>query len=431
MVLHVELDDIFFALARCLRIGAHASLTSAEACARVERLWFPQAPELAFASLSVRTTLMLLFEALALPAGSEVLVTALTILDVIRVIEHFNLVAVPVDVNLDTLAPETDQFARLLAASPRARVAVLTHVFGSRYDISALACMARARGLLVVEDCAQAFVDRSEYRGSAHADVACFSFGTIKRSTAFGGSLSTLSGLTPELRARMRQLRDQLPARAPSAYPLKLVKGALLRFALAQPQVARLFTATLHLLGLDTDDVVSSLVRGFPGAELIGQLSHAAEPALTLLLERRLAKRSLAARTASEHRALCAWVRAHLPANVYVPGGLAPVHSYWLFPVVPYDARALIAALRAAGFDATQGASQMKAVPVPPAWLAAGEPRVALARASAAEFLLARLVYLPVTLAVPSCEVQRMVAVVARATRHMPHPLTGALSSQL
>ncbi|HCK72012.1 MAG TPA: aminotransferase DegT, partial [Planctomycetaceae bacterium] len=49
--------------------------------------------------LSVRTGFDLLFQALNLPAGSEVLVSALTIDGMLRVIEEHDLVAVPVDLD--------------------------------------------------------------------------------------------------------------------------------------------------------------------------------------------------------------------------------------------------------------------------------------------------------------------------------------------
>ncbi len=59
----------------------------------VESLW----GERAYACLSVRTGLDAFLEAAALPKGSEVLVSAYTIPDMIRVLEHHGLVAVPVD----------------------------------------------------------------------------------------------------------------------------------------------------------------------------------------------------------------------------------------------------------------------------------------------------------------------------------------------
>src|SRR5215211_8161039 len=63
--------------------------------------WLP--PQEAILSLSVRSGLDLLLTALELPAGSEMIVSAVTIQDMVRIIEHHRLVPVPVDVNGQTL----------------------------------------------------------------------------------------------------------------------------------------------------------------------------------------------------------------------------------------------------------------------------------------------------------------------------------------
>src|SRR5262245_28770618 len=79
---------------------------------RVEALWSAQ-PD-ALACLSVRSGLDLLLGALALPKGSEVLVTAVTIRDMIRVIENHGLVPVPVDLDMRTLAPKPESLSALV-----------------------------------------------------------------------------------------------------------------------------------------------------------------------------------------------------------------------------------------------------------------------------------------------------------------------------
>ena len=58
----------------------------------------------ALACLSVRSGFDLWLEALQLPPGSEVLVSAITIRDMVRIIEAHNLVPVPVDLNPEDLS---------------------------------------------------------------------------------------------------------------------------------------------------------------------------------------------------------------------------------------------------------------------------------------------------------------------------------------
>ena len=55
--------------------------------------------------LSVRSAWDLLLHVLAWPAGSEVIVSAITHPDMITILRAHGLVPVPVDVDLDTLAP--------------------------------------------------------------------------------------------------------------------------------------------------------------------------------------------------------------------------------------------------------------------------------------------------------------------------------------
>ena len=63
--------------------------------------------------LSVRTGWDLLLTALALPAGSEVVTSAVTIPDMVRIIEHHGLTPVPVDVDAVGLEIDLEQLERL------------------------------------------------------------------------------------------------------------------------------------------------------------------------------------------------------------------------------------------------------------------------------------------------------------------------------
>lgn len=60
--------------------------------------------------------------------------------------------------------------------------------------------ISKRHGLLLWEDCAQVFTGREDYLGHPESDAVFFSFGVIKRATAFGGGVArvrdgaTLSG---------------------------------------------------------------------------------------------------------------------------------------------------------------------------------------------------------------------------------------------
>ena len=106
-----------------LRDFAYALLAGAWArnpgrlSARLGAGWSP--PGEGLACRSVRSGFHLLLESLALPAGSEVLVSAVTHPDMVRILESHGLVAVPVDLDIATLAPRLDLAEQFGDASHR------------------------------------------------------------------------------------------------------------------------------------------------------------------------------------------------------------------------------------------------------------------------------------------------------------------------
>ena len=176
----------------------------------------------ALVALSVRTGFDLVLRASRFPRGSEVLMSAVTIRDMVKVVEFHGLVPVPVDVDHKTLLPTPEAVAR--AVTGRTKALVVAHVFGTVSPLDALAAVAQRHGLLLVEDCAEALFRaaprapasspragaaasslRAEapeavpvepgrwFRGSASADVSMFSFGSIKTATALGGAVLRFS----------------------------------------------------------------------------------------------------------------------------------------------------------------------------------------------------------------------------------------------
>ncbi|OLC54092.1 MAG: hypothetical protein AUH92_04745 [Acidobacteria bacterium 13_1_40CM_4_69_4] len=102
------------------------------------------------------------------------------------------------DIDSSTLALDPDDLARRVTADLRA--AIVVHPFGVPARIEPL----RARGLLVIEDCAQALGarDRDEPVGSC-GDAAVFSFAPTKVVTCGGpggGLASSRAGLVDEVR---------------------------------------------------------------------------------------------------------------------------------------------------------------------------------------------------------------------------------------
>ena len=304
--------------------------------------------------LSVRSGFDLMLGELAWSAGSEVLVTAITIPDMSRILREHGLQPVPVDLDPATLAPDLAAMER--AVTPRTRAILVAHLFGARLDLDPLIAWAQARGLQVWEDCAQAFA-ADGFEGHAAADVRMFSFGTIKTATAFGGGILLVKGAA--WHARLAARHAQWPLQPTGTYAAKLLK--LGSFLLVQePWIYGLVFRAIRLTGRDPDQVIMDFGRGFAGGNFFQKLRHRPSAALQQLLARRLATADpeFVRRRAAAGEFLLAQLRAARPL-----GARAAHRTHWLFPLRVRNADALLPVLWRAGFDATRASSSLHALP--------------------------------------------------------------------
>jgi perosamine synthetase len=371
--------------------GRTSEKASAAEAARVEALWPPDRH--AIACLSVRSAFDLLLRTLQLPAGAEVIFSAITIRDMPRIAEAHGLVPVPADVEPATLAVDAVSVER--AMTDRTALIVAAHLFGSRMPLDTLAALARARGVLLVEDCAQSFTGIPA-AGSSPAALSLYSFGPIKTATALGGAVALVrdAALADAMRARLAA--D--PLQDPRSFRRRVLKYLAIRAAVTRPGWTA-FTAACRAAGRSHDEVISAALRGFPGPELLLQLRQRPCSPLLRLVRRRLVDHGPAApraRAAAAERLL-----ARLP-EVRRPGSAAAFHSHWVVPVLAPDPDTAVAGFWRAGIDATRGASSLHVVPVPRGNSA---PEPAAARA-----LLEEVLYLPAWPGLRPAEVDRVVA---------------------
>lgn len=370
------------------------------ACARaVEAQWSPGGD--ALCCLSVRSGFDLALQAARLPAGSEVLISAITIPHMLKLIALHGLVAVPVAPELDTLHVSAQ--ALEAAITGRTRAIVVAHLFGSRMPLDAIAKLAHRHGLLLFEDAAQAFTGDA-YRGHDGADVSMFSFGTIKTCTALGGGL--LRVRDPELLERMRALQRAYPVQPTAAYARKVAQVSALHWVSVSPVRYGALARVARALGHDHDALVMRATRGFPGDELLVALRHRPCAALMSSLHRRL-RRCAHAPVVARARA-GAQLREALSGAVVMPGARAPDHTAWLFPIVAREPDALRATLASAGFDAARASSSLTC---------------AEGTAGPCAAAMRDILYLPLDAAMPRHALEQMAALV-RA--HHPQPRADA-----
>ncbi|MDB4966545.1 MAG: uncharacterized protein JWN44_2234 [Myxococcales bacterium] len=178
----------------------------------------------AVAVSSCTAALHLALEATGLGAGGLVLVPTMTFAATAEVVAYFGATPVLVDSERDTLNLDPAHAARLLdalaeergvpgVAEPRRAHAVLpVHYAGQMADVDAIATLARAHGLRVIEDAAHALPAAA--RGSdgawrsvgATAEQTCFSFYANKTITTGEGGMLVSDDEELAARARMMSL---------------------------------------------------------------------------------------------------------------------------------------------------------------------------------------------------------------------------------
>jgi dTDP-4-amino-4,6-dideoxygalactose transaminase len=149
-----------------------------------------------------------ILKALDLPAGSEIIVPALTFWVIPELARVAGLTLVFADVDPHTFTLDPASFER--AITPQTRVVVPTHLYGLPCDMDAILAIARRRGIIVIEDCAHAL--GATYKGQpvgTLGDAALFSFQTLKPLNAFGGGLALIQD--GAVARRVRDAVDALP----------------------------------------------------------------------------------------------------------------------------------------------------------------------------------------------------------------------------
>jgi perosamine synthetase len=363
------------------------------------RALFPEPSEV-WVGLSVRTGFDLLLRALDFPPGSEVLVSAVTTGDMVRLLEHHGLVPVPVDLDLDTLGPVDGGMDR--AVTPSTRAVLVAHLFGARTDLDDVVRFAERHGLVLIEDGAQATAGAS-FTGHTGATATMLSYGPIKTATALGAGI--VVSRDPGLLERMEELEAHYPRRSRRRFATRVVKYAALKL-LTTPTVYGAFVRLVGVTGRDPDRVVNESARGFPGPQLIEQIRKRPPVNLLALLERRL--RRFDPQTVEEQRHFGEYVASLLPPRARRPGSACAFHGYWLFPVLVEEPEDLARVLRSVGLDATCARGSLTVVESPP-----DRPEL---DPRAGRDMLERVVYLPVSPDLPQSAVGRLIRAVEAVT---------------
>jgi dTDP-4-amino-4,6-dideoxygalactose transaminase len=138
--------------------------------------------------------------------GDEVVTVPFTFIATVSAIAYTG--ATPVFVDIDPRTFTMDVAAIEAAITPRTKAIVPVHLYGRPADMDPIVEIARRRGLVVIEDAAQAH--GAEYRGrraGSLGDMACFSFYPGKNLGAYGEGGIVVTD-SPDFTRTLRMLRD-------------------------------------------------------------------------------------------------------------------------------------------------------------------------------------------------------------------------------
>jgi dTDP-4-amino-4,6-dideoxygalactose transaminase len=150
--------------------------------------------------------LQLALLAAGIEPGDEVITTPATFVATIAAIQYVQ--AVPRLVDVDPVTWNLDPAALEAAITPRTRAIVPVHLHGRLANMAAILEIARARGLVVIEDACQAHgAEADGRRAGTFGDLGCFSFYPGKNLGACGEGGAVVTDRA-DLAERLRLLRD-------------------------------------------------------------------------------------------------------------------------------------------------------------------------------------------------------------------------------
>ncbi|MGH9721186.1 MAG: DegT/DnrJ/EryC1/StrS family aminotransferase [Bryobacteraceae bacterium] len=138
--------------------------------------------------------------------GDEVITVPFTFVATVATIVYTG--ARPVFVDIDAVSFTMDPACIEAAITPKTRAIMPVHLYGQPADMDPILEIARRRGLVVIEDAAQAH--GAEYKGrrvGSLADLGCFSFYPGKNLGAYGEGGAVVTN-NPEYNRIIRMLRD-------------------------------------------------------------------------------------------------------------------------------------------------------------------------------------------------------------------------------
>ncbi len=353
-----------------------------------------------FTCLSVRSGFDLLLQTVGWQPGSQIIFSGLTIRDMPRIAKKHRLMVVGADVDWKSLSPSAEEIESKI--TPKTRAIVIAHLMGGQCEMKEIADLAKRNNLMLIEDCAQAYVGNHEC-GSKSADVSMFSFGSIKTNTALGGAV--LFVRDPLLKEKLEANHRQWPIQPKREYLKKILKYAFVKTISSWP-IAAAMRLGFRAVGSDHDSMAAGMAKGFAGEAFFDRIRKQPSDALLSLLAqkiRRFDSNAIELRKSRGERL----IRSISQANdkILPIGFQARCPTYWVFAVMVDQPKLLVNKLWSCGFDATTHSSLQ---------LAIDNSESNTVELPGAKHILRHIVFLPLDLPMPKKEIERLGNVVGK-----------------
>ena len=148
-----DLDHSFKNLFSAVAIASTPNLEKKTIENEFENLW---QEENLVTGLSVRTIFDSFLTSQNFNEGSEVIMSGITIPDMVKIVESHKLKIVPVDMDMATLQVNSESISN--AITGKTVMVIVAHLFGSRMKMEPIYnALSNHPHIMIVEDCAQAF----------------------------------------------------------------------------------------------------------------------------------------------------------------------------------------------------------------------------------------------------------------------------------
>lgn len=272
---------------------------------------------------SVRTSIYTYLKMKNYSSGSKILITSINIPTILDIIRHLKLEYIPIDLELNTLDMNSKDLHDKLKHED-IKCIIYSHLFGKINDIDYIIDICDEKSIDFIEDCAECFTEN--YRGNPRSDLICFSFGSIKKCSCFGGSLTFLKNKEEleKIKSELKRYKYQ----STFSYIVKLIKYFFISFLTNNRYINLFFRRFCRICKINTTDLFVSLIRNIPAKDLINNISYQPCRLLTQYLLCRIQHykdHSIKNET---------YISKNLLSPYVIPGHKeGNSNSYWLFPI--------------------------------------------------------------------------------------------------